>query len=209
MKLKNYAALALFAFTCFGLLITPRLAAAHCDTLDGPVIKDARLALEKRDVTPVLKWVQKKDEAQVGKAFHQALAAKTKGEKGKEEGEHRFFETLVKIHRAGEGAPFTGLKAAGTVEPVIAAADTALVSGSDEEVMKLVTDAVAKGIRERHYQAAELYKHKDESVESGRNYVKAYVEYTHYVEKLQQDAIGHAEHHKEPAEKKSMKHHEH
>ncbi|MDD2466615.1 MAG: hypothetical protein PHI97_21670 [Desulfobulbus sp.] len=44
MKLKNYAALALFAFSCFGLLITPRLAAAHCDTLDGPVIKDARLA---------------------------------------------------------------------------------------------------------------------------------------------------------------------
>ncbi|MDD2466616.1 MAG: DUF6448 family protein [Desulfobulbus sp.] len=65
----------------------------------------SRLALEKGDVTPVLKWVQKKDEAQVGKAFHQALAAKTKGEKGKEEGEHRFFETLVKIHRAGEGAP--------------------------------------------------------------------------------------------------------
>jgi len=145
----------------------------------------------------------------VGKAFHQALAAKSKGGKGKEEGEHRFFETLVKIHRAGEGAPFTGLKPAGTVEPVIAAADTSLVSGSDEEVMKLVTDAVTKGIRERHHQAAELYKHKDESVEAGRNYVKAYVEYTHYVEKLQQDAIGHAEHHKEPAEKKSTKHHEH
>ena len=209
MKLNNYAALALFAFTCFGLLITPRLAAAHCDTFDGPVIKDARLALEKGDVTPVLKWVQKKDEAQVGKAFHQALAAKTKGEKGKEEGEHRFFETLVKIHRAGEGAPFTGLKAAGTVEPVIAAADTSLISGSDEAVMKLVTDAVTKGIRERHHQTAELYKHKDESVEAGRSYVKAYVEYTHYVEKLQQDAVGHAEHHKEPAEKKSMKHHEH
>jgi hypothetical protein len=209
MKLKNYAAIALFAFTCFGLLITPRFAAAHFDTLDGPVIKDARLALEKGDVTPVLKWVQKKDEAQVGKAFHQALAAKTKGEKGKEEGEHRFFETLVKIHRAGEGAPFTSLKPAGTVEPVIAAADTSLISGSDEEVVKLVTDAVTKGIRERHRQAAELYKHKDESVEAGRNYVKAYVEYTHYVEKLQQDAVGHAEQHQEPAGKKPVKHHEH
>ena len=209
MKLKNYAVLALFAFTCFGLLITPRLAAAHCDTLDGPVIKDARLALEKGDVTPVLKWVQKKDEAQVGKAFHQALAAKTKGKKGKEEEEHRFFETLVKIHRAGEGAPFAGLKPAGTVEPVIAAADTSLISGSDEEVVKLVTDTVAKGVRERHHQAAELYKHKDESVEAGRAYVKAYVEYTHYVEKLQQDAVGHAEHHKEPAGNNAVKHHEH
>lgn len=209
MKLNNYAVLALFTFTCLGLLITPRLSAAHCDTLDGPVIKDARLALEKGDVTPVLKWVQQKDEAQVGKAFHQALAAKTKGGKDQEEVAHRFFATLVKIHRAGEGAPFTGLKPAGTVEPVIATADTALVSGSDEELIKLVTDPVAKGIRERHHQAAELYKHKDESVEAGRNYVKAYVEYTHYVERLQQDAAGHTEHHKESAGKKSEQHHQH
>jgi len=209
MKLTNYAVLVLFAFTCFGILITPRFAAAHCDALDGPVIKDARLALEKGDVTPVLKWVQKKDEAQVHKAFNQALAVKTKGGKIKEDGEHRFFETLVKIHRAGEGAPFTGLKPAGTVEPVIAAADTALVSGSDEELVKLVTGAATKGIRERHQRAAELYKHKDESVEAGRNYVEAYVEYTHYVERLQQDAEGHADHYKEPAGKKSVNRHEH
>lgn len=209
MKPKNYAVLAFFAFTCFGIFITPRFAKAHCDTLDGPVIKDARLALEKGDVTPVLKWVQKKEEAQVGKAFRQALAAKTKGGKDKEEGEHRFFETLVKIHRAGEGASFAGLKPAGTVEPVIAAADAALLSGSDEALSKMVTDAVANGIRERHRHAAELFKHKDESVEAGRNYVKAYVEYTHYVERLQQDAEGHAEHHKEPAGKNSMKSHAH
>ena len=182
-------------------------AAAHCDTLDGPVIQDARKALETKDVTPVLKWVKQKDEKAVRAEFAKALSAK--GKKNADAAENQFFASLVKIHRAGEGAPFTGLKPADTVEPVIAAADTSLISGSNEEVMKLVTDEVTKGIRERHHQAAELYKHKDESVEAGRKYVKTYVEYTHYVEKLQQDAIGHAEHHKEPAEKKSMKHHEH
>jgi hypothetical protein len=30
---------------------------AHCDTLDGPVVAAARQALQQRDVTPVLKWV--------------------------------------------------------------------------------------------------------------------------------------------------------
>ena len=31
------------------------IAAAHCDALDGPVVRDARIALEKRDPTVVLK----------------------------------------------------------------------------------------------------------------------------------------------------------
>lgn len=208
MKRINHAVLMTIAIICFGLLVAPRFAAAHCDTLDGPVIKDARTALEKRDVTPVLKWVQKKDEAPVLKVFNQALAAEKKGQKAKEEGEHHFFEALVKIHRAGEGAPFTGLKPAGEVESVIVAADTALVSGSAEELVKLVTESVAKGLRERHSRVAELYKHKDESVEAGRRYVEAYVEYTHYAERLQQDAEGHAAHHQKHAEG-SVKAHKH
>lgn len=209
MKTINTFALMIIAAVCFGLLVTPQFAAAHCDTLDGPVIKDARTALEKEDITPVLKWVQKKDEAQLQKVFKQALMAAKKGTKDKEESEHRFFETLVKIHRAGEGAPFTGLKPAGEVEPVIVAADTALVSGSAEELIKLVTDSIAKGIHDRHSRAVELYKHKDDSVEAGRKYVEAYVEYTHYVERLQQNAEGHAAHHQEPAGKNTVKRHAH
>ena len=75
MKRMNYAICMIFAVVCFGLIITPRFAAAHCDTLDGPVIKDAQMALEKEDIQPILKWVQKKDEAQVHAAFNQALTA--------------------------------------------------------------------------------------------------------------------------------------
>lgn len=209
MKSINQVVFMIVAAVWFGLLFTPQFAAAHCDTLDGPVIKDARSALEKKDITPVLKWVQTKDEAQLQKVFKQALVAAKKGTKDQEQSEHHFFETLVKIHRAGEGAPFTGLKPAGEVEPVIVAADTALVSDSAEELIKLVTDSVAKGVHERHSRAVELYKHKDESVEAGRKYVEAYVEYTHYVERLQQDAEGHAAHHQEPAGKSTVKKHAH
>lgn len=209
MKSINQVVFMIVTAVWFGLLVTPQFAAAHCDTLDGPVIKDARSALEKKDITPVLKWVQTKDEAQLQKVFKQALVAAKKGSKDQEQSEHHFFETLVKIHRAGEGAPFTGLKPAGEVEPVIVAADTALVSDSAEELIKLVTDSVAKGVHERHSRAVELYKHKDESVEAGRKYVEAYVEYTHYVERLQQDAEGHAAHHQEPAGKSTVKKHAH
>ena len=38
---------------------------AHCDTLDGPVVKTARAALEKGDVTPILKWVTNEYETEI------------------------------------------------------------------------------------------------------------------------------------------------
>jgi len=175
-------------------LATPQDAAAHCDTLDGPVVQDARKAIEARDVTPVLKWVKPGDERVVRAAFQKLLASKPKTT---EAAEHKFFATLVKIHRAGEGAPFTGLKPAGSVEPAVAEADKALASGSADALVKLVTEDVAAGIRKRYEQAASAYRHKDESVGQGREFVEAYVEYTHYVERLHQDATGagaHGEH---------------
>lgn len=175
-------------------------AAAHCDTLDGPVVQDARKALTDNDVTPALKWVQAKDEKGVKDAFKKALAAQ--GKKQQQAAENKFFESLVRIHRAGEGAPFTGLKPAGEVEPVITEADKALAAGSPESLVKMVTDTVNRGIRERHEKVVEALKHKDESIQKGREYVAAYVEYTHYVERLQMDAQGHAAHHGESAHKK-------
>ena len=172
-------------------LALPQFASAHCDTLDGPVIQDARKAIAARDVTPVLKWVGTKDEKAVKGAFDKVLAAKGKNV---EAAEHRFFTTLVKVHRAGEGAPFTGLKPAGAVEPAVAEADRALASGSADALVKLVTDDVAAGIRKRFEHAAETYRHKDESVAQGREFVKAYVEFTHYVERLHMDATGKGPH---------------
>ena len=180
----------------FGLVVclSPQVL-AHCDTLDGPVIQDAHKALSGKDATPVLKWVSPHDEPAVRKSFAEALAAV--GTKSAEAKQQQFFEDLVRIHRAGEGASFTGLKPAGTVEPAIAEADKGLVSRSPDALVKLVTDAVSAGIKERHEHALASYQHKDESVAAGREFVKAYVEYTHYVERLHINAkaqSGHGEH---------------
>ncbi len=162
-------------------------AAAHCDTLDGPVIQDARKALEAKDVTPVLKWVKHKDEKVIRAAFAEAISAQGKNA---DAAERKFFETLVKIHRAGEGAPFTGLKPAGEVEPAIVEADKALAGDSSDALVKRIIDDVAAGIKKRYERTAATYKHKDESVEQGREFVEAYVEFTHYVERLHTDATG-------------------
>ncbi len=155
---------------------------AHCDALDGPVIKEAHLALEKGDVTPLLKWVTKERENDIRNAFAQTLAVRTKGKDAHELADGFFFETLVRVHRAGEGAPYTGLKPAGTITPAVAAADKALDAGSVDELSAMIGNAVRDGIRKRFAEVAEKKKHANDSVEAGREFVDAYVEYVHFVE---------------------------
>lgn len=164
---------------------------AHCDTLDGPVIRDARRALDKRSVTPVLKWVGPADEATVKRDFESAIGAK--GERA-EAARQNFFETLVRVHRAGEGAPFTGLKPPGSVEPAVAAVDSALEKGSWEILEKHIpTDARAR-LRKDFAPLLAAYRERESSVQKGRGFVHRYVEFTHRVEAMAGEHGGHGEH---------------
>jgi len=166
----------------------------HCDTMDGPVVKTAQAALNKGDVTPVLKWVKPQDEAEVREAFKKTLAVRGLSPEARDLADKYFFETLVRLHRAGEGAPYTGLKPAGEVEPIVAASDKALESGSVEGVTHEVSKLVSEGIRHRFAEMMEAKKHADENVPAGREFVSAYVEFVHYVERLHVDAMSSAGH---------------
>src|SRR5512141_1215891 len=111
MQFSRYVAPAAVLAIFLGILaILPVKAAAHCDTMNGPVISTARQALDKGDVTPVLKWIKPDKEAEVRAAFKQAVAARKQGKAAKEVADRYFFETLVRMHREGEGAAYTGLK---------------------------------------------------------------------------------------------------
>lgn len=167
------------------LVLGAQPASAHCDSLAGPVVSAARAALEKQDVTPVLKWVKPEHEAEVREAFQRALKVHGQGGEARELADLYFFETVVRVHRAGEGAPYTGLKADG-VEPPIAATDKALESGDVETLARQVGEHAAAGIRERFARAAATRKQADTSVAAGREFVEAYVQLTHYVLGLHQ-----------------------
>jgi hypothetical protein len=170
-------------------------AKAHCDTLDGPVVETARQALASGDVTPLLKWVSIKDEQLIRTAFQNTMEVRKLGGKAQELADMYFFETLVRIHREGEGASYTGLKAGSEIDPAVALADKALETGSVDKLTNVLTDAAAKGIRERFNRALETKKHADESVSAGREFVEAYVSFTHYVENLHDSVKGGTAHH--------------
>ena len=113
------------------LALMPARAVAHCDGLDGPVVKAAQRALATRNPALVLIWVQEKDESEIRKAFEQSLAVRELSPQARELADRFFFETLVRLHRAAEGASFTGLKPAGRdLGPAIPAAAEAVRIGS-------------------------------------------------------------------------------
>jgi hypothetical protein len=165
-------------------VMLPGQAMAHCDTLDGPVVADARTALEHNEITPVLKWISDDDEKDVRAAFTQTQVVRKQSPEARELADMYFFETLVRIHRAGEGAPYTGLKPGTAIDPAVTLADQALASGSVDKLVEVLTGAMGKGIRERFAQAYENQKQAKDSVAAGREFVESYVVFTHYVEGL-------------------------
>jgi hypothetical protein len=178
------------------LFLASRPASAHCDGMDGPVVKAARRALETRDVNLVLIWVQKKDEAEIRRIFEETLAVRGLSPQANKLADRYFFETLVRLHRAGEGAPYTGLKPAGRdLGPAIPAADRALEEGSAEQLKPLLTEAIQKGLREHFEKVLARKKFRSDDLAAGREYVEAYVEFVHYVERIYeastQSARGH------------------
>jgi Family of unknown function (DUF6448) len=172
-------------------LHTPPRVSAHCDGLDGPVVRAARKALEAGNVSLVLIWVQEKNEAEIKGAFQKTLAVRKLSAEAQELADMYFFETLVRLHRAGEGAPYTGLKPAGRdLDPAIPAADKALEDGAAEALLKLLTSTLHNGILEQFKQALAKKNFGKDDIRAGREYVEAYVTFIHYVERLYEAAQG-------------------
>lgn len=146
----------------------------HCDAMDGPVVRAARRALEEGDVKLVLPYVKKDGEDEVVRAFDRAARLTRDGTAAREVAELYFFETVVRVHRAGEGAPYTGLKPAGLdVGPVIPAAERAIESGSAQELEELLARFVREEVEERHRHAMRLKANAGRSLEDAREYVES------------------------------------
>lgn len=167
------------------LLFTASEAFGHCDTMDGPVVKAAQRALLTRNVNFVLIWVQKKDEPEIKERFRQTLAVRKLSLEAKKLADNYFFETVVRLHRAGEGEPYTGIEPAGTdLGPVIPVADRALHDGSPEPLLRLFPGTASADIQARFNEALAKKSFNKNDVAAGREYVKAYVSFLHYLEHL-------------------------
>lgn len=158
----------------------------HCDTMDGPVVKAARNALETGKVNLILPWAPKSAEGEIRNAFDRTLSVRRLGSREASELADRwFFETVVRLHRAGEGAPYTGLKPAGLDEgPVVPLADKAIEKGNPKEVVELLQRAVEEEVQKRFRDAMSKKKYDENNVGAAREYVEAMLGFILYSHKL-------------------------
>lgn len=191
MKKQNNIRTALYAgLVAFAGLTASTTAFAHCDSMDGPVITEAKSALQARDVTPLLKWVPENREESVREAFASALSESAGGNVAQEQANQQLYATLVRIHREAEGAPFTGVKPAGHIPAIVQAADAALHAGNVDSLVAQVTTNVEHAIRERFAKAEQSKQQANQSVKQGRAYVNDYIHYVHFVEEVNGMAKG-------------------
>lgn len=181
---RNKQTILSIVFGSLLMLFAALPAFAHCDSYDGPVIKDAVKALETNNVNLVLKWVTLEQEKEIIPLFNKTHQLKSGDKEVYTIVEKHFFETLVRLHRETEGAPYTGLKPAGTTKPIIQMTDKALKDGNVDDFLVEFDSHIDKVVREKYQKVAELNKVKDNSKEQGRAFVEAYVDYTHTVEAL-------------------------
>lgn len=156
----------------------------HCDTLDGPVVKAAKAALEADDVNLILPWVPEAAEDEVKEAFESVVTVKKHCEgfpPGVEVAERWLFETVVRLHRAGEGAPYTGLKPEGLSSgPVVPRAEKAIETGDASDVIAFISRGVEEEVSRRFKEAIARQKYDADDVPAAREYVEAMLSFLLY-----------------------------
>ena len=166
------------------ITLNSKVAEAHCDSVDGPVVLAAKRALNSKDVKLVLPYVSEDGEHEVEEAFKKVLLIRNKGIEEKEVADRYFYETVVRIHRKGEGAPFEGLQAAGIdYGPALVSAEKALEKGSDKELRKLLRRHLDEAIEDKFKETMEIIKleSKYDSVVAKRKIVEAEFEFEKYI----------------------------
>jgi len=167
----------------------------HCDTMDGPVVTAARKALETGNVNLILPWVPKRAEDELRKAFERTLHARKLGKEAMELADYWFFETAVRLHREGEGEPYTGLKPAGLDwGPVVPRAEKAIEKGNPKEVIEFISHAVEEELQERFKHAMVKKKYDENDVDAAREYVQAMLGFVLYSHHLYTNVKGGGEH---------------
>ncbi|MDR7521949.1 MAG: DUF6448 family protein [Armatimonadota bacterium] len=157
----------------------------HCDTMDGPVVTAARRALETGNVNLILPWVPKAAEEEVERAFQRARRVRALGEDARALADHWFFETAVRLHQAGEGATYTGLKPAGLDPgPVVARAERAIAQGFTDGLADFLLHDIGDVLDTKFRAVLARRPYDEHDVEAARAYVQAAMAFVRFAHRL-------------------------
>lgn len=181
LKSKSLQVLFLISF----IFIFTNTASAHCDSMEGPVVKASQKALETGNINYILLWVKADDEKEIRAMFDKVNKVRSLGPDARDLADMYFFETVVRVHRMGEGVGYTGLKPAG-FKPAegIEAADIAIEKNSVENILAHLDEKYHHKVKDLFGDLQSKKNFELNDVDSGRKYVESYVTFIHYVEGL-------------------------
>jgi hypothetical protein len=158
-------------------------ASAHCDSREGPVVTAAGQALEKGDVKLILPFVKADQEQELTVAFDQTMAVRTRGPQVRELADEYFKETALRLHRVGEGAPYTGIKEQTEENPALEAAEESLGQGTPDAVLTMLDEKLRAKVSERYQGVldARTAEAANKTVETSRERVEAELMFEKYV----------------------------
>ncbi len=169
-------------------LLAPAGLRAHCDRVNGPVAKSARQALKTGQFKPVAIWIGEEQEAALQDRFESSLKAYRAGGPGKKVAKSYFMSEAIRLHRAAEGMPFTGLKPASELPIDLKLAEKARETGDVQPVVDLLSSELEQKVKKWFKTSREARRQweQQQNVETGRKWADAYVKYIIYVHKLYQ-----------------------
>ena len=179
-----------------GVLFGVQSAQAHCDSLGGPVARAAEKALDDGNLNPVLAYAPGTAEAEIRSAFEMSRKVRVLGGEARALADQAFMETVIRLHRAGEGAAYTGLKPAGIdYGPVIPAAEHAVETGDLAKLRAVLVEEIDHALTERLAHVRELQKAPLEpktadEVPHSRERISAELGFITFAESLHQAALG-------------------
>ena len=153
----------------------------HCDTRDGPVVKAAKKALETGNLNYVLIWIPKESEKELKAIFEKTLRARKAGKDAQDVADDWFFENSIRLHRAGEGAAYTGMKPAGLSEgPVVPRAEKAIETGDPKDTTGFILKTIEDDLTIRFHHVMEKKKYDVNDVAAGREFIAAFIGWVVY-----------------------------
>ncbi len=165
--------------------------------MDGPVVRAAKEALRTGNVNLVLPFTHKAAEPELRHAFEMTVKARGQGGEAAEIADRWFFETAVRLHREGEGAPYTGLKPAGLdVGPVLPKAESAIEKEDPEEVVQFLSQTVKEEIQKRMDKIIATKRFDPDDVDSAREHTEAVLDlelFSHHLYTFMKTGGGHGE----------------
>lgn len=146
----------------------------YCDTMDGPIVTAAEIALEMENINYVLPFVKKEHETELKEAFEKSVIVRELSGEAAEIADYWFFETAVRLHMLGAGKPYSGIKQSGlNKEHIILKAQDAVENQDKTALEDLLLESLRDAIEKKYEITISKKDYDVNDTEAARNYLNS------------------------------------